>query len=161
MAPNQKAVELQTEEIFSHLLEDKPIVYQGPFSAVETDSPAGSDDEFNAVLIAAKLKAIADSLNDNVVFKEALEEFKIEAAKGAIEAAFSHTVKNACRAQASQCPGLSPELQLLKTTATFACLVANSCPSLRGTIFGPTIAFINRNLGDWITQQGGWGRINI
>lgn len=43
MAPNQKAVELQTEEIFSHLLEDKPIVYQGPFSAVETDSPAGSD----------------------------------------------------------------------------------------------------------------------
>lgn len=39
-------------------------------------------DGFNAVLIAGKLISIADSLNDNVVFKEALNEFKKEATKG-------------------------------------------------------------------------------
>lgn len=38
-------------------------------------------DEFNAVLIAGKLRTIADSLNDSVIFREALTEFKKEAAK--------------------------------------------------------------------------------
>lgn len=74
----------------------------------------------------------------------------------AIEAAFSHTMKTVCQVQASQCPGLSPELQMLKTTVTFARLVAKSFPNFRDDIFVPAIAFINGNLGDWITQQGGW-----
>lgn len=39
-------------------------------------------DGFNAVEIAEKLKSIADSLKDNVVFNEALNEFKKEATKG-------------------------------------------------------------------------------
>lgn len=39
-------------------------------------------DQFNAVLIAGKLITIADSMNDDVVFKEALNEFKKEATKG-------------------------------------------------------------------------------
>lgn len=47
MAPNLKAVELQTSEIIKHLLEDEDeivTVYAlGRCSDVETDSPAGSD----------------------------------------------------------------------------------------------------------------------
>lgn len=39
-------------------------------------------DTFNAVLIAGKLISIADSMNHDVVFKEALNEFKKEATKG-------------------------------------------------------------------------------
>lgn len=70
----------------------------------------------------------------------------------AIEAAFNQTVRTVCQAQASQFPGLTPELQLLKTTMTFVRLGAKSCPNLRNV----ALAFINRNLGDWITQQGGW-----
>lgn len=70
----------------------------------------------------------------------------------AIEAAFNQTVRTVCQTQASQFPGLSPELQLLKTTMTFVRLGAKSCPNLRNV----ALAFINRNLGDWITQQGGW-----
>lgn len=38
--------------------------------------------EFDAVLIAGKLRLIADSLNDKGVYREALNEFKKEAAKG-------------------------------------------------------------------------------
>lgn len=77
----------------------------------------------------------------------------------AIEAAFSHTVKTVYQ---DQVPELSPELHLLKITAAFTRLVAKSCPNLRHDIFGPAIAFINRNLGDWITQQGGWvGQISF
>lgn len=74
----------------------------------------------------------------------------------ALEAAFSHTVERVCQVQAHQCPGLSPELQLLQTTVVFTRLVAKSFPNLRNDIMGPANAFINRSLGNWLNQQGGW-----
>lgn len=39
-------------------------------------------DNFDAARIAGKLKSIAESLNDNVAFRAAVDEFKKEAAHG-------------------------------------------------------------------------------
>lgn len=74
----------------------------------------------------------------------------------AIDAAFSHTVKAVCQSGIPHSPEVSPELQLLKTSAALGSLVAKSCPDLRAQIFDTMTAFITRNLGGWITQQGGW-----
>lgn len=79
----------------------------------------------------------------------------------AIEAAFSHTVKAVCRSGVPHSPEVSPELQLLKTSAALGSLVAKSCPDLRTQIFDTMTAFITRNLGGWITQQGGWVRLSF
>lgn len=74
----------------------------------------------------------------------------------AIEAAFSHTVKTVCQSGLPHCPEISPELQMLKTSLALGSLVAKSCPDLRNLIFPTMTVFITRNLGGWITQQGGW-----
>lgn len=48
MAPNQKAVEWQTNEIIKHLLEDEDVDQCSPcsMSDVEADGPTRSDGEF-------------------------------------------------------------------------------------------------------------------
>ncbi|TNM88467.1 hypothetical protein fugu_004721 [Takifugu bimaculatus] len=163
MAPNQKAVEWQTNEIIKYLLEDEDVDSCSPcsMSYLETDGPTGSDDNFDAAQIAGKLRSIADSLNDNVAFRAAVNEFKKEAAHGAIEAAFSHTVQAVCQSGVPHSPDVSPELQLLKTSVALGRLVAKSCPDLRAQVVDTMNAFITRNLGGWITQQGGWERISI
>lgn len=79
----------------------------------------------------------------------------------AIEAAFSHTVKTVCQSGVPHSPEVSPELQLLKTSVTLGSLVAKSCPNLRAQIFDTMTAFITRNLGGWITQQGGWVGLSL
>lgn len=74
----------------------------------------------------------------------------------AIDAAFSYTVKAVCQSGVPHSPEVSPELQLLKTSMALGTLVAKSCPDLRSQISDTMTAFITRNLGGWITQQGGW-----
>lgn len=79
----------------------------------------------------------------------------------AIEAAFSHTVKTVCQSGVPLSPEVSPELQMLKASAALGRLVAKSCPDLRAQIFDTMNAFITRNLGGWITQQGGWVGLSL
>lgn len=49
MAPNQKAVEWQTNEIIKYLLDDEDVDQCSPrsMSYVETDGPTGSHGEFD------------------------------------------------------------------------------------------------------------------
>lgn len=79
----------------------------------------------------------------------------------AIEAAFDHTVKAVCQSGIPHSPEVSPELQMLKTSAILGSLVAKSCPDLRAQIFDTMTAFITSNLGGWITRQGGWVGLSL
>lgn len=74
----------------------------------------------------------------------------------AIEKAFDSSVKALCQTKVLECPEVSQEMCLLKISAAFGHLAVKSCPNLRRQISHAMNEFITRNLGGWITEQGGW-----
>lgn len=74
----------------------------------------------------------------------------------AAEAAFSHGVKALCTPQVAQPAEVSSELQLIRASAALGRFVVKSCPNLKNKVHRTMTAFLNRRVGTWVAQQGGW-----
>ncbi|GAA6215894.1 uncharacterized protein LOC120835289 [Lates japonicus] len=159
MAPtDQHKFEWQTKEIIKCLLEDEDDRECRTFDAsVETDGPGG--DDFDPVLIADKLRSVADSLNDNVIFKAALNDLKKAAAEEAAEAAFSQGVEALCQAQVSQRAEVASEMQIIKASVALGLYIKKSSPDLKNKVQSAMTTFLSRHVGTWVSQQGGWDKV--
>ncbi|KAK5934259.1 hypothetical protein CgunFtcFv8_014673 [Champsocephalus gunnari] len=164
MAPNAHLVELQTSQIIKYLFDDDDdnIALRKLDAGLEVDSPPGSEDgHFDPVIIGEKLRSVADSFNDDVRFKAAVKDLKQAAAQEAIEAAFSHGVDAIIQSQVCEKAEVALEVQLIKASVAFGLYVWKSSPELKNKVQSAMNAFLNRRVGPWVTQQGGWDQVRI
>lgn len=161
MAPTADRVQWQTSEIIKCLLEDEGEHDDRALldAGLEVDSPGGdNDDKFDAVLIADKLRTVADALNDNMEFKAALNDLKKAAAQEAVDAAFSHGVDAVCQ-RVSQQAEVAAEVHLIRASVALGLYVKKTCPELKGQVQTAMTSFLNRRVGSWVTKQGGWDKV--
>ncbi|XP_071350392.1 bcl-2-like protein 15 [Trachinotus anak] len=160
MAPtDQRTVERQTSEIIKCLFDDEDGLRSRNFDSsgcVEADGP----DDFDPVLIAEKLRSVADSLNDDVQFRSALNGLKQAVAQEAAEAAFSRGVEALYQAPVTQRAEVAPEMQLIRASVAFGLYVKKSSPELKNKVQNAMTAFLNRHVGSWVAQQGGWDKVS-
>ncbi|KAK7877441.1 hypothetical protein WMY93_031861 [Mugilogobius chulae] len=163
MAPNLPLVEQQTFELLGCLFKDdsvnSPQFLLGGLHSddIETDSPG--DDTFDAARIADQLRQVADALNKDPRFQEKLTEFKKAAAHEALEQALSSGVDALVQTQVGHKAEVSPELQLIKASVALGLYMKKTCPDVRGQLQSAIGNFLNQRVGQWVTQQGGWGRV--
>ncbi|KAL0978812.1 hypothetical protein UPYG_G00176050 [Umbra pygmaea] len=155
MAPN---VEQQTCEIISCFfddLESTEVRTQGwPF---ETDGKDDGDD-FDPVIIADKLREVADDLNEEFL-KPHITIIQQAAADMVVEE-FAHSVDSICKAFVTQKAEVAPEFQLLRASMALGMYVKKTCPEMKTAIQSAMTNFINSRLTHWITQQGGWKEVS-
>ncbi|KAK5872743.1 hypothetical protein PBY51_013416 [Eleginops maclovinus] len=161
MAPNATIVEWQTSEIIRYLFEDDDDHTPRLLDAeLEVDShTASQDDNFDPVIIADKLRSVADSLNDDLRFKAVLTDLKVAAAQEALEAAFSKGVETIFQTQVVQKAEVAAEMQLIRATVTFGLYVKKTAPELKNKVRSAMTAFLTRRVGSWVEQQGGWDQV--
>ncbi|XP_078022469.1 bcl-2-like protein 15 [Epinephelus lanceolatus] len=161
MAPTAELVEWQTTEIIKYLLEDEEEHENRCLldAGLEVDSPGGDDDSFDPVLIADKLRAVADALDDDMRFKAALNDLKKAAAQEALDKAFSDGVDAVCQSQVSKQAEIASEVQLIRASVAFGLYVKKSCPELKGQVQKAMTSFLNRHVASWVTKQGGWDKV--
>ncbi|KAM4588133.1 uncharacterized protein PAE49_002707 [Odontesthes bonariensis] len=160
MAPTEVDIEWQTNAIIHFLLDDEGTLEPRHLqSADEGQYETDGGDDFDPVLIADKLRTIADSMNDDVKFQAALSGLKQAAAKEAVEAAFSKSVEALCETHASKGTEVAPEMQLIKASVAFGLYVKKSSPELINKVQGAMATFLNRRVGAWVQQQGGWTKV--
>lgn len=75
-----------------------------------------------------------------------------------MDAAFSHCVDAVCETQASKAAEVAPELQLIKASVAFGLYVKKSAPELKAVVQRALAGFLNRRVGSWVAQHGGWVR---
>ncbi|KAL6111697.1 bcl2l15 [Pungitius sinensis] len=162
MAPTA-AFEWQTDQIVKCLLgdEDEVCAQRCIYSDLETDGPTSTsdDDNFDPVIIADKLRTVADSLNADAQFKAVLGELKQAVAREALETAFSNGVDVICQTPVCQKAEVFPEMQLIRASVALSLYVRKSSPELKNTIQGVMSAFLSRRVGPWVMQQGGWDKV--
>ncbi|XP_069393648.1 bcl-2-like protein 15 [Paralichthys olivaceus] len=163
MAPvDLETFQWQTSEIIKCLLQDEEqdeeqgVQCRSCHGSVETDGP----DDFDPVLIADKLRNVADSLNDDITFKATLNSLKEAAAQEAVEAAFSQGVEALCQTYVAQTPEVAPEMQLINASVALVLFVKKSSPELIKKVQRAMMSFFNRRVSTWVTQQGGWDKVS-
>lgn len=161
-APHE--LEWQTTQIIKYLLEDEDEEHDRcclSSATLEVDSPAGAsnDDTFDPVLIADRLRSVADALNDNAQFRAAVADLRQAAAQEALEAAFGDGVEAICQTKVAQQADVASEMQLIRASVAFGLYIKKSSPELKSKIQSAMTAFLNRRVGPWVSQQGGWDKV--
>ncbi|KAI3370266.1 hypothetical protein L3Q82_025045 [Scortum barcoo] len=158
MAPTEVDVGRQTDLIIQFLLEDEAELQCRTLDArLEPDGPTEcGDDSFDPVQIADKLRTVADALNDDVSFRAVVTNLKTAAVQEAVDAAFSQGVEALCQSQVSQRAEVAPEMQLIKASVALGLYIKKLSPELKSKVQSAMASFLNRRVGSWVTQQGGW-----
>uniref|UniRef100_A0A1A7XV07 Bcl-2-like protein 15 n=1 Tax=Iconisemion striatum TaxID=60296 RepID=A0A1A7XV07_9TELE len=159
MAPvvlDVKAVEWQTTLVIECLLDDDDGVVNREFSSLETDGPG---DQFDPVLVADKLRTIADAMNEDPRFQKVLKDLKQAAAQEVVDQAFSNGVETLCQAHVSKGAEVAPEMQLIKASVAFGLYVKKSAPELKTQVQHALTNFLTRRVGSWVAKQGGWDKV--
>ncbi|KAG7238346.1 hypothetical protein INR49_031062 [Caranx melampygus] len=159
MAPIDQ-VKLQTRDIIECLFDDGDGAESRGFSRSDGLEVDGPDDDFDPVLIADKLRTIADALNEDVAFKAALAGMKQAVVNEAAEAAFSTGVEALCQSPAIQRAEVAPEMQLIRASVAFGLYIKKSCPELKSRVQNTMLAFLNRRVGSWVAENGGWTKVS-
>lgn len=73
-----------------------------------------------------------------------------------MDAAFSHGVDALCEAHSSKSAEIAPEMQLIKASVAFGLYVKKSAPELKTAVQTALVSFLNRRVGSWVNQKGGW-----
>ncbi|KAM8914324.1 bcl-2-like protein 15 [Spinachia spinachia] len=164
MAPTA-AFEWQTDQIVKCLLgdedEDEACAQRCPSSQLEVDGPTSTSDEddFDPVIIADKLRTVADSLNADAKFKAALADLKQAVAQEALQTAFSNGVEAICQTPGSQNAEVFPEMQLIRASVALCIYIKKSSPELKHNIQRVVREFLRRRVGLWVMEQGGWDKV--
>ncbi|XP_078803853.1 uncharacterized protein LOC144992217 [Oryzias latipes] len=157
MAPTDAEIRSQTDQIVFYLFAGKDEV-RTRMCANEIE-PDGPQDDFDPVLVAEKLRAIGDALNDEARFRAVFSEMQEAAAKETLEAAFSHSVEVLCGTHSATAAEVAPELQLIKASVAFGVYVAKRAPELKSKVQTALSSFLTNRVGGWVAQQGGWGKV--
>ncbi|RVE72467.1 hypothetical protein OJAV_G00040290 [Oryzias javanicus] len=157
MAPTDAQIRIQTDQIVHFLLASEDEVQKRMFvSEIEPDGPA---DDFDPILIAQKLRAVGDALNDEAHFRAALSDLQKAAAVQAIEAVFSRSVEALCETHCTKAAEVAPEIQQIKASVALGMYVAKQAPELRSKVQSALSSFLTNRVGGWVAQQGGWDRV--
>eukprot|EP00063_Salmo_salar_P014548 XP_013989383.1 PREDICTED: uncharacterized protein LOC106566081 [Salmo salar] len=150
-------IEQQTFDIISCFFEEeqKPVCHRTGDGGIESDGP-GDDDGFDPVLIADKLRELADDF-DVTFIQPHIRKLQEAVADKAVEE-FARSVDSLCAAQRAE---VAPEMQLLRASMALGLYIKKTCPDLRPTIQSCMAAFINTRLAGWINQQGGWDQVTM
>uniref|UniRef100_A0A8D3BP59 Uncharacterized protein n=1 Tax=Scophthalmus maximus TaxID=52904 RepID=A0A8D3BP59_SCOMX len=74
----------------------------------------------------------------------------------AAEAAFSHGVEALCKTRVSQGAEVAQEMQLIRASVDFGLYIKKSYPELKNKVQSAMTSFLNRRVGTWVAEQGGW-----
>lgn len=74
----------------------------------------------------------------------------------AAEAAFSSGVEALCKAPVIQKAEVAPEVQLIRASVAFGLYIKKSCPELKSKVQNTMAAFLDRRVGSWVAENGGW-----
>ncbi|KAG7477768.1 hypothetical protein MATL_G00073130 [Megalops atlanticus] len=154
MAP--KNIEHQTIQIINCLFEkysSESVRYR---CMVEPDGVT-DEDSFDPVLIADKLRELADNYDDTVI--QPLIKNVQQAAADQVVAAFSRSVDSLCQSWVVERAEVAPEKQILKASIMLGLYVKKHCPDLTGIVQGAMGDFLNTRLASWVAQQGGWDEV--
>ncbi|KAF6720788.1 Bcl-2-like protein 15 [Oryzias melastigma] len=157
MAPTDAEIRSQTDQIVYFLLAGEDEAQKRMFTGEIV--PDGPGDDFDPVLIAQKLRAVGDALNDEAHFRAALSDLQKAAAVQAIEAAFIHSVEVLCETHCAKAAEVAPEIQQIKASVALGVYVAKKAPELRSKVHSALTSFLTTRVGGWVAQQGGWGRV--
>ncbi|KAK5598393.1 hypothetical protein CRENBAI_012311 [Crenichthys baileyi] len=160
MAPNQVSVESQTELVIYYLLADENEIESRMLNASNVECDV-TDDSFDPVLIADKLRSVADTLNDDASLRAALADLKQAVAEEALDAAFRQCVETLCESQVSKGAEVAPEMQLINASVAFGLYVKKISPDLKDKVQGALTNFLNRHVGTWVSKQGGWDNVPV
>nr|XP_015815018.2 uncharacterized protein LOC107385565 [Nothobranchius furzeri] len=152
-----KYIKWQTSLVIKCLLDDDDKVGSREFSSLEHDGP--SDDQFDPVLVADKLRTIADAMTEDPRLQVVLKELKQAAAQEVVDQAVSKGVETLCQAHASKGAEVAPEMQLIKASVAFGLYVKKSAPELKAQVQSALTNFLTRRVGSWVAQQGGWDKV--
>ncbi|KAF7653792.1 hypothetical protein LDENG_00078490 [Lucifuga dentata] len=168
MAPNENQIKQQTSSIIKYLLDDEEATgfrqheedYKREEGCIEPDGP-GSDDNFDPVLIADKLRSVADQLNDDIRFKAVLSDLQRAAAEEAMEAAFSKGVNAICQTHVAQKPDVASEMNLIRASVALGLYLKKKSPELKNKVQRAMTTFLNSHVSSWVAQQGGWDKVAV
>ncbi|CAL8336123.1 unnamed protein product [Merluccius merluccius] len=164
-----KTVSRQTAEIVQFLCQDG----HGCTPCIETDGPdtgeldpdyclyrgvkswTMSNDSFDPAPIANKLREVADKLQKDKEFQEAVRQLKqVQQEQADIKDVFSKAVVSVCRPNAV--PEVTMEIQMIKVAVALCLSVKRQAPNLCNCIQEATAHFLNTQVGHFVAQQGGW-----
>lgn len=74
----------------------------------------------------------------------------------ATEAAFERGVELLCKSHVAQKADIAPEMQLIRASAAIGLYLKNSYPEMKENVKTALASFLNRRVGKWITEKGGW-----
>ncbi|RVE72466.1 hypothetical protein OJAV_G00040280 [Oryzias javanicus] len=153
---------IQTDQIVHFLFADEEEIQARIFDdGIECDGEGSEEheDNFDPVLVAEKLRAIGDALNQEACFVDVLTDLKKAAAKEAVEAVFSRSVEVLCETHGAMAAEVAPEIQLIKASVALGVYVAKKAPELKSKVQSALSSFLNTRVGGWIAQQGGWDKV--
>ncbi|KAJ0023637.1 hypothetical protein NQD34_003536 [Periophthalmus magnuspinnatus] len=145
MAPQLEQVQAQTLDVLNYLFNDFELTDRCNCQIdgdIETDS-----DDFDPVLIADKLREVADALNANPKFQAQLSKLKQTAAQEALDAALTQGIDTLVQSQVGQRTEVAPELQLIKAAVAFGLYLKKTCPNLSSQLQPSIGNFINQRSG--------------
>ncbi|KAJ8395411.1 hypothetical protein AAFF_G00033960 [Aldrovandia affinis] len=151
MAP--KDTESQTFHIIRCLFQEDRSTDRG---MIEPDG-AQDDDPFDPVLIADKLRELADDYDEKVI-QPLIKNIK-QAAADQVVTAFGDCVDNLCTSWVAERAEMAPEKQLLKASVMLGLYVKRNCPDLTGIVQNAMANFLNTRLGSWVSEHGGWDAV--
>ncbi|KAJ7998897.1 hypothetical protein DPEC_G00209740 [Dallia pectoralis] len=152
MAPQN--IDNQTLDILSCLFDEEAEVGFRTRGTIQTDGGVDDDDDFDPVVIADKLREVADHL-DKEFLKPHIKIIQQAAADKMVEE-FGRSVDSLCSSHVAQKLEVAPEFQLLKASMALGLYVRKTCPDLKDSIQITMAAFIKSRLAGWISRQGGW-----
>ncbi|XP_067097903.1 bcl-2-like protein 15 [Osmerus mordax] len=150
MAPRD--IEEDTLLIVQCLFDDDEVLDR--CGQIETDGSM-SDDDFDPVIIADKLRQLADEYNDEKM--EPLIKALHQATANQAVQVFGEAVETLCLASSQ--PELSSELQLLRASVALGRYVKNNSPQLKSKVAGAMATFLNTRVVGWVRDQGGWVQV--
>ncbi|KAM4740174.1 bcl-2-like protein 15 [Anableps anableps] len=160
MDPKVDAVRIQTELVMFYLLADKDEIDARMLDASSVE-PDCSEDSFDPVIIADRLRSIGDALNEDIKFKTALKDLAQEATNKTLESVFSRGVETLCESYASKGSEVAPELQLIKASVTLGLYMKKISPDLKDKVKDAMTVFLNNRVSAWVAQQGGWDKVPV
>ncbi|XP_077459539.1 uncharacterized protein LOC144075946 [Stigmatopora argus] len=165
MAPLKlSTIERQTFQIIQQLFAEDDVdgIACRQFSdQLETDGPLSEEDHFDPVPIAATLRGMADSMNQDPQFQASLSELKIAFGQEVVDGAFGRGVDALLQTQISQrVPDAALEEGLIKVSIAFGLYLKESWPELKTKIQCAMTTFLQSRVTTWVIQQGGWEKVS-
>lgn len=148
-------IEEHTLEIIKCLFEDANLKLRSGSGEIETDGK--NEDDFDAVIIADKLRQLADEYDEERI-QPLINALQRAAADQAVKA-FGDAVEILCQSPVATRAEVASEMQLLKASVALGLYVKKKSPDLRSKVERAMAVFLNTRVVGWVRDQGGWEQV--